>query len=82
MFCGGLREVVGMVKDNMELTKKGETAAKRTEAGKMKMVARVRERRGEARRWKRNFIFIFYDLDFFGIQFESYFFGGTVEAQD
>ena len=65
--------MVGMMNRNMELRKKGETAAKRAEAGKMKAVARVRERRGEARRWKRNFFFIFfYDLDFFGYQFENF----------
>ena len=52
--------MVGMMNRNMELRKKGETAAKRAEAGKMKAVARVRERRGEARRWKRNFFKIFF----------------------
>ena len=47
--------MVGMMKGNMELRKKGETAAKRAEAGKMKAVAKVRGRRGEAQRLSDTF---------------------------
>ena len=45
------------MKGNKEFRKNGETAAKRAEAGKIKAVARVRERRGESQRWNRNIFF-------------------------